>query len=79
MPTIFELFGFRFFFASFDHLPIHVHVRKGDAEAKIYLEPELKVDYNHGFKSKEMSKILNTVITYQDEIIEAWKNNDSKK
>ena len=79
MPTIFELFGFRFYFASFDHEPIHVHVRKGDADAKVYVEPEIKVDYNHGFKSQEMRKILNIIISFQDEIIAKWHENNDKK
>lgn len=35
MPTIFEIFGLRFFFYSDDHTPIHVHVVKGDDDAKI--------------------------------------------
>ncbi len=35
MPTIFELFGLRFFFYADEHSPIHVHIVKGDAEAKI--------------------------------------------
>lgn len=38
MPTIFEIFGLRFFFFSGDHAPIHVHVVKGDDEAKIACE-----------------------------------------
>lgn len=29
MPTIFILFGFQFMFYSNEHLPIHVHVKKG--------------------------------------------------
>lgn len=33
MPTVFELFGLRFFFYSDDHPPIHVHVERGDDEA----------------------------------------------
>ena len=33
MPTIFEKDGFRFFFYSNDHRPIHVHVRYGGGEA----------------------------------------------
>ena len=39
MPTIFELFGLRFFFYADEHTPIHVHVVKGDDDAKISLEP----------------------------------------
>ena len=26
MPTIFEIFGLRFYFYSDEHLPIHVHI-----------------------------------------------------
>jgi hypothetical protein len=33
VPTIFTEDGFRFFFYSNDHEPVHVHVRKGDADA----------------------------------------------
>lgn len=39
MPTIFELFGLRFFFFSEDHAPIHVHVVKGDDDAKYHWNP----------------------------------------
>lgn len=48
MPTLFELFGLRFFFFSEDHAPIHVHVVKGDDDAKIALRPEIRLVYNHG-------------------------------
>ena len=43
MPTVFELFGLRFFFYSDDHPPIHVHVERDDEEAKIAVEPEVKL------------------------------------
>lgn len=48
MPTVFEIFAFKFGFFSNDHLPIHVHVTKGDAEARIILEPEIRLDWNRG-------------------------------
>lgn len=48
MPTLFELFGLRFFFFSDDHAPIHVHVVKGDDDAKIALRPEIRLVYNTG-------------------------------
>ncbi len=50
MPTIFEIFGLRFFFFSGDHAPIHVHVVKGDDDAKIAIIPEIKLVYNNGLK-----------------------------
>ena len=34
MPTLFYVFGLRFFFYSNEHAPIHVHVRNSDGEAK---------------------------------------------
>ena len=46
MPTFFIIFGLRFFVYSEEHLPIHVHVQKGRAKAKFYLEPEMKLVEN---------------------------------
>lgn len=39
MPTILNIKGYRFFFYSNEHLPIHIHLEKGDATAKFILEP----------------------------------------
>ena len=33
MPTVFTIEGFRFFFYSNDHAPVHVHVQHGGGEA----------------------------------------------
>ncbi len=49
MPTMFVFFGFRFLFYSNDHKPVHVHVVKGDCEAKYNVSP-VELVYNHGFK-----------------------------
>ena len=72
MPTIFEIFGLRFFFFSEDHEPIHVHVVKGDDDAKIEIEPEIKLVYNHGLKARDMKRALELAEMYKDEIIEVW-------
>ena len=72
MPTIFEIFGLRFFFFSDDHAPVHVHVVKGDDDAKIEIEPELRVVYNHGLKHKDIKRALELTKIYKDEIIEIW-------
>jgi len=39
MPELFRFFGIRFFFFSNEHLPIHVHVRKADGDAKFSVSP----------------------------------------
>lgn len=72
MPTIFILFSFKFGFFSNDHPPIHVHVTKDNCEARILLEPEIKVDWNRGFKPQEMKKIMAIVENFSDEIKNAW-------
>ena len=72
MPTIFEIFGLRFFFFSEDHTPIHVHVVKGDDDAKIQIEPEIKSVYNHGLKAKDLKRALELTEMYRDDIIGKW-------
>jgi hypothetical protein len=40
MPTLLRIEGFRFFFYSNEQdEPPHVHVEKGDGEAKFWLQP----------------------------------------
>ena len=49
-------FSFRIFSNEEDRM--HIHVLKDTNEAKIWLEPEIKLEYNFGFKSQEIKKIL---------------------
>lgn len=46
---------------------MHIHVINADCEAKFWLEPEVELAANHGFSSKEISKITHLVIKYGDE------------
>ena len=71
MPTLFILLGFRFFFWSNEHEPIHVHISKGDAEAKFNLETMTMVD-NYGFKSNELRMIESILEENREIIIERW-------
>lgn len=73
MPTIFIFFGFRFFFYSDDHTPIHVHVTKDGHEAKYNVQP-LELIYNHGFKSSEVKMIESIIEENEDVITERWKS-----
>jgi hypothetical protein len=72
MPTIFEIFGLRFFFYSDEHRPIHVHVVKGDDDAKIQIEDEVKLVYNHGLKAKDLKRALELAEMYKEDIINVW-------
>lgn len=72
MPTVFEIFGLRFFFFSEDYDPIHIHVVRGDDEAKIAVEPDIELVYNHGLKAQDVKRALKLVKMYKDEIIAVW-------
>jgi hypothetical protein len=64
MPTVLTEQGFRFFFYSNENdEPIYIHVEKGDAEGKIWLEPILNIAYMHNFTSKEQKIIMEIVTT----------------
>lgn len=71
MPTLFILFGLRFFFYSNEREPIHVHVRSADGEAKFRIEP-LELIENKGLKSREIT-LAESIIDENMEIIkERW-------
>ncbi len=71
MPTLFIIFGFRFFFWSNDHEPIHVHISKGNSEAKYNVET-LELVENFGFKKNELRMIESIIDENQSIIIERW-------
>lgn len=62
MPTVLREQGFRFHFYAGDGAePAHVHVEKGEHDGKVWLEPEVKVKYLHGFKAQERRDIQRIV------------------
>jgi len=72
MPTVLREDGFRFYFYSHEpNEPLHVHVDKADASAKIWLEP-VAVARNFGFSAKELGDILKRVRRHQMSFVEAW-------
>ncbi len=77
MPTLFYIFGFRFYFWSNEHEPIHVHVEKGDAEAKFNINP-VELVYNHGFRPNELKLIESLVEENAEVILEHWKVRNPK-
>lgn len=71
MPTLFFIFGYRFYFWSNDHEPIHVHVSKGDSEAKFNVFDVRMID-NYGFKKNELRLIESVIEENKDVIIARW-------
>ena len=52
---------------------MHVHVISPDGEAKFWLEPEIELAVNRGFKSVEISELQRIVEERQNEIRDHWR------
>ena len=73
MPTVLNLNGFRFFFYSRENNePAHVHVTKGGAEGKIWLEPFLEVAYFIRFSASDQRDILEIVANHHQQFKNRW-------
>ncbi|HSR52307.1 MAG TPA: DUF4160 domain-containing protein [Acidobacteriota bacterium] len=64
--------GFRFFFYSNDHRPIHVHVRKGDGEAVFDVEEEVGLRESAGLKVRELRRAEELAREHRILIIRKW-------
>lgn len=72
MPTVFREAGFRFFFYSNEHGPIHVHVQYQGGEAVFNVEDNVELRESIGLKLKDLSKAENLAITHRKQIIQKW-------
>ncbi len=78
-PRAILIDGYDFFFYSREENRKHIHIEKGDNEAKIWLEPIIEVAYNHGFTTKEIGFILQTIKEYEQVINDKWNTHFSGK
>lgn len=72
MPNVFTKDGYRFFFYSNDHTPIHVHVRYGEGEAVFEVETEVKLRDQYGLKKSELKTAMRLASEHQKLIIKKW-------
>ncbi|MBM3883337.1 MAG: DUF4160 domain-containing protein [Verrucomicrobia bacterium] len=72
MPKIFEQDGYRFFFYSNEHQPIHVHVRYGGGEAVFEVERGVELRESQGLKVRELTKAEKLATEHWDLIIQRW-------
>jgi hypothetical protein len=72
MPKVFEEDGYRFFFYSNEHRPIHVHVRYGEGEAVFAMEPGIELRESYGLKVRELSKAQSLAEKHRELIIQKW-------
>jgi hypothetical protein len=77
MPVVFRQGGYRFHFYSNegDPLePVHVHVQKDDADAKVWLYPNVTLAYNRGFNARALGEIIGLVERRRAQIERAWND-----
>ncbi len=72
MPKVLEIDGFRFFFYSNDHEPIHVHVRHGGGEAVFDVEGEIELRESQNMKFAELSRARQLAVEHLALIVEKW-------
>jgi hypothetical protein len=73
MPTVFEANGYRFFFYSNENNePMHIHVSKGSAEAKYWMNSNLEESFAYGFKVRERKEIRSLIKDNAEKIDEKW-------
>ena len=76
MPVVFRYKGYRFFFYSNEGNPLeplHIHVRKGEAVAKLWLEPNVAVAESYAMKSSELRELM-VVAEENRELFERYWN-----
>lgn len=71
MPTVLRVDGFRFFFFSDEHLPLHIHVENGDGYMRVELET-FKVTDKYKLSKSDEKKILSIIKEHQQKLIGAW-------
>ncbi|MEW6350929.1 MAG: DUF4160 domain-containing protein [Thermodesulfobacteriota bacterium] len=75
MPVVFRYKGYRFFFFSNegDPLdPLHVHVRRGAATAKLWLCPQVIAAESHGMNAAELNELVRVAEKHRDVIERYW-------
>jgi hypothetical protein len=83
MPTILMILGWRFFFYTNErNEPIHVHCRKGDSEAKYWLEvDQFGVIEAHSYNMSPGDKrtVRRIIFDHFDYIVSEWNKLEEKK
>jgi hypothetical protein len=72
VPKIFEQDGYRFFFYSNEHRPIHVHVRYGGGEAVFEIEDGVELRESLGLKMRELARAQELAEAHRQLIIDKW-------
>jgi hypothetical protein len=83
MPTILVIAGWRFFFYSDErNEPIHIHCRKGDAEAKYWLDVEsfgIAEAHAYNMSPADRRSVRRLIFEHFDYIVSQWEKFQERK
>ena len=77
MPKVFEMEGFRGFFFSNEgdpREPIHIHIKKGEGEAKFWVTPTVCLVEARGLKVSELARAQEIVVEHRQDILDTWNH-----
>jgi len=75
MPKVFEIEGYRGFFFSNEGTPlepVHIHIKKGEGEAKFWVTPNVTLAESWSMKVSELTRAQEIVVEHQREILDLW-------
>lgn len=73
MPTVLKSKGYKFkFYSNENEERAHIHVTKGDGNAKIWLRPAILEEYCYNFTVSERREIMRLVTENRDNLIAEW-------
>jgi len=79
MPVVLRVKGYRFWFYEADlDEPPHIHVGKGDNEAKYWLTPISRAR-SRRFRDHELHEIESILEEYRNNILNAWRKEQKKR
>ena len=51
---------------------MHIHVRRGSAVAKFWIDPEPSVAESYGLSAQELRELLDVAVEHREEIERYW-------
>ncbi|OGH62540.1 MAG: hypothetical protein A3G34_13200 [Candidatus Lindowbacteria bacterium RIFCSPLOWO2_12_FULL_62_27] len=75
MPVVFRYKGYRFLFYSNEgdpREPLHIHIQKGSAVAKVWLIPIPCVAESYGLTAHELNELLTIAVENREKIERCW-------
>jgi hypothetical protein len=71
-PTFLNEKGYRIFTWSKEEERKHVHIIKGNKQCKYWIEPEIEIADNNGFREFELSEIMKIISKNAEEFKTKW-------